>query len=190
MATTALHIPDAVDINQDGIRHAENTPENIGDRRVTDTTPDRYPSGPRPVTCEHCHQAIPDDQPVVVAQGYRRTSFDSRATVQSGAVFCLACARQNEYLVQRAPDRGAWEYHHQCRHCRREFIGGVHRRYCSDACGEAVRQARRVRRPAQRLERACDVCQQPFLPRRRDARTCSPKCRQKAYRHWHQRQRP
>jgi hypothetical protein len=53
------------------------------------------------------------------------------------------------------------------------------RAYCGERCEQAFYRRRR-RRPAE--ERGCPVCGQEFVPRRADAITCSPACRQKAYR--------
>lgn len=43
-------------------------------------------------------------------------------------------------------------------------------------------QRKRELRARARGDRVCPVCGQPFTPPRSDAVTCSPKCRQKAYR--------
>jgi hypothetical protein len=50
--------------------------------------------------------------------------------------------------------------------------------YCSQRCLGAYYRNRKK----EPLERACAVCGRTFTPPRRDARTCSPACRQKAYR--------
>ena len=46
----------------------------------------------------------------------------------------------------------------------------------------ASREARNARRRQRPTERRCAVCGDPFTPARADARTCSPACRQRAYR--------
>jgi hypothetical protein len=68
-----------------------------------------------------------------------------------------------------------------CRACGRELIACKHWRQwvCSDACRMRVRRAkRRTAKPRQ----SCTVCGKRFAARRSDARTCSPACRQRAYR--------
>ena len=52
---------------------------------------------------------------------------------------------------------------------------------------EAVRtqhhnKARSARAAAARADKTCEACGRPFTPKRVDARTCSPACRQKLYR--------
>jgi hypothetical protein len=58
--------------------------------------------------------------------------------------------------------------------------------YCSNRCRNRVYGARfRRRHPRPKVARpvvACRTCGRSFAPRRSDARTCSPACRQKAYR--------
>jgi Zn finger protein HypA/HybF involved in hydrogenase expression len=57
---------------------------------------------------------------------------------------------------------------------------------CSDRCRNKVYGARfRTRYPKSKSKSLlvqCRVCQHNFVPRRADARTCSPACRQKSYR--------
>jgi hypothetical protein len=52
---------------------------------------------------------------------------------------------------------------------------------CSDDCRAAYYRAKRLARKGPR-ERVCATCGETFTPPRRDAKTCSPACRQKAYR--------
>jgi hypothetical protein len=52
---------------------------------------------------------------------------------------------------------------------------------CSEDCRQAFYRARRLKRKGPR-ERVCAVCGETFTPPWRDAKTCSPACRQKAYR--------
>jgi hypothetical protein len=58
--------------------------------------------------------------------------------------------------------------------------------FCSDRCRNHVHGARwRARNPKPKRPRAmvqCEVCLDNFAPARAGAKTCSPSCRQKAYR--------
>jgi hypothetical protein len=49
--------------------------------------------------------------------------------------------------------------------------------YCSEACREAAAGVEAGSR-----EKVCEVCGESFTATRRDAKTCSPACKQKAYR--------
>jgi hypothetical protein len=61
--------------------------------------------------------------------------------------------------------------------------------FCSHRCRNRVYGARfRKRHPRPKTVRAlipCSVCGRNFAPKRSDAKTCSPACRQKAYRDRH-----
>jgi hypothetical protein len=50
---------------------------------------------------------------------------------------------------------------------------------CGEKCRMAIYAAKGRRKP---IERLCQTCGQPFVPKRADALTCSPACRQRAYR--------
>lgn len=64
----------------------------------------------------------------------------------------------------------------KCEVCGRDV---VNRRYCSDRCEY---KAGNLRRRVGHESRRCVVCEEPFTPRRKDARYCSSACRQDAYR--------
>ncbi len=74
-----------------------------------------------------------------------------------------------------------------CAYCERPMIyllslESLRRTLCSDTCKEAFRnQTRRDRRAVER-EKVCEVCGQGFTATRKDAKTCSGKCKQVAYR--------
>ena len=56
------------------------------------------------------------------------------------------------------------------------------KQYCSGRCSiDAYIERRRLRRSAAR-EKTCGVCGTAFTAKRRDAKTCSKACKQKAYR--------
>jgi hypothetical protein len=56
------------------------------------------------------------------------------------------------------------------------------KKYCSGRCSiDAYIERRRLRRAAAR-DKTCEVCAKEFTAKRRDTKTCSPACKQKAYR--------
>jgi hypothetical protein len=53
---------------------------------------------------------------------------------------------------------------------------------CSDRCkGKFYNSIQRMKR-AESHKKLCATCGRPFTGSRKDAKTCSPACRQKAYR--------
>jgi hypothetical protein len=56
------------------------------------------------------------------------------------------------------------------------------KKYCSGRCSIDAYLARRRERRAQAREKTCEVCAKEFTAKRRDAKTCSAACKQKAYR--------
>jgi hypothetical protein len=71
----------------------------------------------------------------------------------------------------------------RCRVCRSELTPERStRRYCSDSCRYVHHTRKRRSAKAPRHRHACQQCGRDFLAARVDAKTCSPKCRQKAYR--------
>jgi predicted nucleic acid-binding Zn ribbon protein len=62
----------------------------------------------------------------------------------------------------------------------------MYRTFCSEPCGRAYNnqlqsQLRKEKRAKER-EKVCEVCGKGFTATRKDAKTCSPSCKQKAYR--------
>lgn len=65
-----------------------------------------------------------------------------------------------------------------CWTCRRPFYTDSARRgTCNHCQRRAERNRKRVQRQTDLSERLCLACNQPFAPRRSDARCCSAKCR-------------
>jgi predicted nucleic acid-binding Zn ribbon protein len=68
--------------------------------------------------------------------------------------------------------------------CGRDFYAArPHAVLCSERCNQVATLQRR--HAAQITDRycTCGMCNIPFLANRKDARYCSAKCKQKAYRH-------
>jgi hypothetical protein len=78
-------------------------------------------------------------------------------------------------------DVHVWE----CAGCGRQVVFGMSnhqyrkRIYCSDECRKIYR---RKRERVGSHEKTCEVCGREFTAARSDAKSCSPSCRQKAYR--------
>jgi hypothetical protein len=74
-----------------------------------------------------------------------------------------------------------------CAHCERPMVSllqfsGVHSTFCSDPCRQAYHNYLRKEKRAEERKKVCEVCGEEFIASRRDAKTCSVKCKQKAYR--------
>lgn len=150
---------------------------------VTDTAPAMMDGGlpvtpdsgctmqpPLSVTCAKCGRVMPPSEPVVYIH---RQAFGHPPEYR-----CFDChPPYEEHTHARiAPWRDPYPMI-RCWHCGREvrFEKKIPLRYCSDACQKAYsRQQRRQKR--------CPVCGKVFIGGRADALTCSPACRQKAYR--------
>ena len=68
----------------------------------------------------------------------------------------------------------------QCLEC--DMVLSHRHRFCSDRCRWTYHNRRRHQRTAADRERVCEVCGNEFTATRRDAKTCSAACKQRAYR--------
>jgi hypothetical protein len=142
---------------------------------VTATRPVQNNAGPRPVTCRKCGAEISSDKGMLV---FSRANWGQG--LHSGDPICIPCANEDRYLLPwLGSPRPRSEYEHRCWRCGRFFYGSIHRRYCSEECGELERRSRRDR-TGDRATHRC-ACGQAFTARA-DARYCSGACRQRAYR--------
>jgi hypothetical protein len=110
-----------------------------------------------------------------------------------GAPFVMMCDEcAPEWLVsgRGKPARTIPEvnvHRWDCAGCGRQVVFGMSphqyrkRVYCSDECREAYARTAKHKRSAPH-ECSCEVCGTEFVAKRSDAKTCSPACRQKAYR--------
>ena len=74
-----------------------------------------------------------------------------------------------------------------CETCERPVVNEVTRRwrehtFCSERCAWRWYDADRNERASEARQKRCPVCDETFDATRRDATTCSPACRQRAYR--------
>ena len=136
--------------------------------------------------CVQCGAELPSDGPVRLLPCrllYVWGEYLFSETQVASA--CLKCWTDAEVTHNILPG--------ECRGCGRKVIANKSRRkmevfYCSNRCRNVVygnrhRQRKRMRKVQKPLPlSACAVCGQNFAPKRKDAKTCSPACRQKAYR--------
>jgi len=74
-----------------------------------------------------------------------------------------------------------------CAHCERPMVyrltpSEIRRMFCSATCNQAYHTNLRKQERAKVREKVCEICGKAFTATRRDAKTCSKKCKQKAYR--------
>jgi thymidine kinase len=96
-------------------------------------------------------------------------------------VLCGSCAP--EWL---SPDRDD-VVTQLCAQCERPMVSrlklsSLRRTFCSDSCQQAYRNLLRKEERAEERKKVCEVCGEEFAATRRDTKTCSPACKQKAYR--------
>ena len=96
-------------------------------------------------------------------------------------VLCGSCAP--EWL---SPDRDD-VLTQRCAMCERSMVyrltsTALVRTFCSKQCKNSYQAQLRKERRTEDREKVCEVCGQPFVATRRDAKMCSRACKQKAYR--------
>jgi hypothetical protein len=139
-------------------------------------------------SCGACGGPLPAEvtEPVWMAKVGRflipSYHFQGPRVVDEIAPACRDCAPPE--LVAREPRAVP------CDGCGRPLVWpwpvkALSRHWCSDRCRQAFYDRRRRRRREAgwaREEKVCPVCGEAFDATRRDAVTCRPACRQKAYR--------
>ena len=126
--------------------------------------------------CTDCHTRIEKNQPAhyIYMKGYR----------------CSNCADGYDWAAEPTPcGNCGWPIYLIAREKeKREHLKGameilLHPRHitCSEECWRACYNAE-LRKSRVKTDRPCETCGEPFLPKRADARYCSSRCRQKAYR--------
>ena len=125
--------------------------------------------------CGVCGRSFADGDTVVLAHqylGFRRRGALVRQ-VMPCCVSCTPASRLGGCVAQ------------PCLSCGRTVMRRrrVRRSFCSHRCSWRWYDGQRnVKRARARADRICLSCQRPFTPRRADAKTCSPACRQRAHR--------
>lgn len=102
-------------------------------------------------------------------------------------VLCEECAPN--YMKRDSPYRFGHAVTKPCDTCERLVVyetsgRDYYRRhvFCCERCGARFYNGLRNRHNAEAREKVCEVCEEAFTATRRDAKTCSPACKQKAYR--------
>jgi hypothetical protein len=96
-------------------------------------------------------------------------------------VLCSACAP--DWLSPERDDVVT----QLCAYCERPMVSRLdlselRRTLCSDPCRRAYQNQVRKEKRAEERSKVCEVCGEEFIATRRDSKTCSIGCRQKAYR--------
>ena len=119
------------------------------------------------LSCTGCGRQLGVDERVIVKNGWHKT-----------VTYGLECSPLKRSFL----DGGRWP---RCAGCTREFHRLYDYRngaYCTERCYQAVANARkRDRRIADEPPRFC-ACGEDLSGRRADARHCSTRCRERAYR--------
>ncbi len=137
------------------------------------------PIKPSELIIRQRYTVTPNRTPVGIA-GYRRKGYASAIRV-----FCKRCHIKREkarrYKESEDPFYGLTKRH--CANCRREIwshpqMVGYNPAY--DLCSQQCRNKQRtINRRVKPRTVACEVCGKEFHPKRVDAKTCGPTCRQR-----------
>ncbi len=143
--------------------------------------------------CDNCQRGLTPTEPVIIWYHQRRADLCPGYAQTHGCQSCVDEALNVEIASRgfslrhafrvlsgkpKTTARPSW-----CARCNRSLYVVTATPYketysrsyfCSDHC-------RTASRPAQK-QIACEVCEASFTPKRADAKTCSPACRQRAYR--------
>jgi hypothetical protein len=141
--------------------------------------------------CGCCGQKLPPDEPAFfgakVYVGMWALYWDRVSKPQicklryERTVLCGSCAP--EWLSSERDDVVT----QLCANCERLMVSRLElselqRMLCSDSCRRAYQNQVRKEKRAEERKKICEVCSKEFTATRRDAKTCSDGCKQKAYR--------
>ncbi len=143
--------------------------------------------------CGRCFGRLQADEAVGLtpfARWWPERGSDYR---ESFGATCGECARLSRLKHRHGDvwsDEELFSYYlkRPCEGCGRTVYkarDNVRRRYvvCCESCRRACyNRVRRERRAARASGKVCEVCAKVFTTKRSDAKTCSPACKQKAYR--------
>ena len=142
-------------------------------------------------TCGFCGRDLSPKEPAYLGAkvyvGMWPLSWDYSRKPQIGkplyvdTVLCCSCAP--EWLSPERDD----VVMQLCAHCERPMVSpldlsALRGTFCSDRCKEAYHDQLRKEKKAEARKKVCEVCSEEFTATRRDAKTCSDGCKQKAYR--------
>jgi hypothetical protein len=151
--------------------------------------------------CSRCGRKLRADEPVVVRGWSRRAIINTYSDGTRGlgsrikdyGARCVECAglrRVRERIwvlvfeILGREVRGSYYREEPCDGCGRPTIRGLEHgnrkhTFCSQPC-ETAHYNHRKRKPKE--QKVCEVCGEEFTAKRVDTKTCSPACKQKAYR--------
>ena len=131
------------------------------------------------MNCDLCGCALSEKEPI-----YRATTTFNWPR-RPGVMIHSVCAR----CVPKHFWHARWLTAEPCKHCERPVIIQVGPRkrprllVCGGNCRRAIkRAAARLARQLACGERTCPGCGNGFVPKRKDARYCSPACRNSSFR--------
>ncbi len=143
--------------------------------------------------CGQCGRGLEDGEAVYIApKVYTGLATLVRLPHFERAPVCGDCAPVN--IAERTGTRGDGVYRvyvdEPCNACGRPVVFrptyGLYRRrrhvFCCTRCQWSHYNAARNERAAREREKVCEGCGEAFTATRRDAKTCSAACKQKAYR--------
>ena len=141
--------------------------------------------------CGCCGQKLPPDEPAFfgakIYVGMCSLYWDRVSKPQickllyERTVLCGSCAP--EWLSPERDDVVT----QLCAHCERPMVSRLalstlQRTLCSDSCRRAYQNQVRKERRTEERKKVCEICGEEFTATRRDQKTCSKACKQKAYR--------
>ena len=137
-------------------------------------------------TCGFCGRELSPKEPAYLGAkiyvGMWPLSWDYGRKPQVGkplyvdTVLCSSCAP--EWLSPERDD----VVMQLCAHCERPMVSpldlsALRRTFCSDRCKEAYHDQLRKEKRAEERKKVCEVCGEEFTASRRDAKTCSARCK-------------
>ncbi len=122
--------------------------------------------------CGECARQLAAEEPVWVT----KISVRPWAGPQWPAPVCRDCRRGERWLPTTPCEGCGRDVTYRTPSSRR------HHAFCSRRCAWRFYDRRRDEVLALARRKSCAACARPFTATRRDARTCSPACRQRAYR--------
>ncbi len=122
--------------------------------------------------CAKCGREFGEDEGIFRGYHKRRGFFGGCSITYTWV--CEACAAPS--MLELADT-----HQFRCATCDRLMVAPRRVAFCSRSCQQISYRERLRARKAKPIYR-CDTCGVEFSPKRSDARTCSPACRQKAYR--------
>jgi hypothetical protein len=136
---------------------------------------DKREAARRGKTCGCCGRTLNADEPIWRKQ-FSRCFCGGLSFI---APICQQCGRRGLYLsVSHGPCENCGRLVHETQYRRRRH------HYCCEDCRKQHEHAlvRRRRAEARGPSRPCTECGEHFAPTRADARFCSARCKQKAWR--------